>query len=59
VSIATASANLNKLVDEKILREITGRRKGRFFIADAILSFSRDDEPAPRSEDEPITRTAG
>jgi Fic family protein len=59
VSIATASANLNKLVDEKILREITGRRKGRFFIADAILSFSRDDDPAPRSEDEPITRTAG
>jgi Fic family protein len=59
VSQATASANIKKLVQAGMLREITGRRKGQFFVADEILSFSHDVEVVPTpAEEEEFTRTA-
>jgi Fic family protein len=59
VSQATASSNIKKLVQAGMLREITGRRKGQFFVADEIVSFSSDVAALPtRAEDEQFTRTA-
>jgi Fic family protein len=60
VSPATASANLKKLAAAGIVREITGRRKGQRYIADEIVSFSKDVATAAPTppEEQQVTRTA-
>lgn len=44
VTKASASANIQKLEEAGILKEVTGRTRDRMYIAPAILSFVDDDE---------------
>lgn len=43
VTPASASANVKKLVDAGILREVTGRKRDQRFVADEILSVAHPD----------------
>jgi Fic family protein len=47
VTPAAATANVAKLVEAGILREITGRKRDRIFLAREILTFMSAGEPAP------------
>lgn len=46
VTHAAASANVRKLVDAGILTEVTGRQRGRVFLAPEILRYVRGEVPS-------------
>jgi Fic family protein len=46
VTHAAASANVQKLVEAGILTEVTGRRRGRVFLAPEILRYVRGEVPS-------------
>jgi hypothetical protein len=57
VSQATASANIKKLEAAGVLREITGNRKSRLYLADEILAFSSAASRTTPPSAEGVTRT--
>lgn len=46
VTPASASANIQKLEKAGILKEVTGRKRDRMYIAPGILSFVDDEQPS-------------
>ena len=45
VTPASASANVRKLVEAGILREVTGRKRDQRFVANEIIRVAHSDEP--------------
>lgn len=46
VTAATAGQHLNRLVDANILKEVTGRKRDRQFVAPELLAaLDTDEEP--------------
>lgn len=53
VTPAAASANVRKLVDAGILREVTGRKRDQRFVADEIIRVSHADQALPPAHRKP------